>query len=77
MSCEFEPRANDKDQNTPSSPPNVPSHRNASIIDGPRAREIFDDTGGFTDEHSISGKQPKRPWWKRLFSWKDKVAERN
>ena len=77
MSCEFEPRANDKDHNTPSSPPNVRPHQKASIIDGPRAREISDDIGGFTDEHSISGKQRKRPWWKRLFSWNDKVAERN
>lgn len=76
-SCEFELRASDKELNTPSSPPNVLSYQKASIIDEPRARENPDRIGGFTDEHSISGKPRNKPWWKRLFSWKDRNAKRN
>ena len=76
-SCEFEPRASDKDLETPSSPPDIRSYQKASIIDGPRARETADGIGGFTDEHSISGKPRNRPWWKRLFSWKHGIAKRN
>ena len=76
-SCEFEPCASDTALNTSSSPPNFQSQQEVSIIDGHRARETPDRLGGFPDEHSISGKARNKPWWKRLFFWKDRNAKRN